>query len=454
MVRDANIRLDSSISFTRLGETNAQVGIDPRDGVNALSLILRSSTPAQVIVSSRVLTSETVSAVAPPASPLAQDRDTSDVEDTLAHWFQELLGVSEVKPEDDFFALGGHSLVGIRLLAKVRNAYAVDFELARLFQARTVRQLAEAIRSARQPVTKDIQHFPCIVPIRSEGTHTPLYFVHAVGGEVLFYEPLAKALGPDYPLFAFQSHLISHEDLHDITLEEQAAGYVEQLKAFQMKGPFVLGGHSYGGTVAFEMARQLRALGNAPAQVIILDTVVPGSLLHIEFSSQLSRLAHNLRNRGLSYLRKKAALKQEYLWQRFVHRTSYIVASAYRRAGRKLPSRFHYALMEEIHNRALGGFHLQPYAGAATLIRAAQRGYDGIGSISEYDDPALGWSRLVEGGLTIHDVPAHHMNMLLEPQVRDVAATIKIILEQIETTAPHHQAAPLESLQETSSALA
>ena len=453
VVRDANTRLDTSTSFTRLGETNALAGIDPRDGVNVLIQILHSSTPAQVIVSSRVLTSETVSAVAPPASPLAQDRDTSDVEDTLAHWFQELLGVSEVKPEDDFFALGGHSLVGIRLLAKVRNAYAVDFELARLFQARTVRQLAEAIRSARQPVAKDIQHFPCIVSIRSEGTHTPLYFVHAVGGEVLFYEPLAKALGPDYPLFSFQSHLISHEDLHDITIEEQAAIYVGQLKAFQTKGPFVLGGHSYGGMVAFEMARQLRALGAAPAQLIILDTIVPGSLQHVEISRQLSSLAYNFRKQGLSYFWKKAALKREYLWQRFVRRTDLIAASTYRRVGRKLPSRFHYALMEDIHNRALADYQVRPYAGTVALIRAQGR-YKDIDSISERNDPSLGWSSLVEGDLSIHDVPAHHMNLLLEPQVRDVAAIIKLILEQIETSASYHRTASLEPLEGTTSALA
>ena len=454
IVRDANPQSERSIAFTSLDETSAPAGIDPRDGLNVLTAILRSSTPAQIIVSSHTLGSQAVSVVAPAVSPPAQNRDTSAVEDTLTRWFQELLGVSEVKPEDDFFALGGHSLVGIRLLAKVRNAYAVDFELARLFQARTVQELAEAIRSARKPVVKDMQHFPCIVPIQPEGTHTPLYFVHAVGGEVLFYEPLARALGLDYPFFAFQSHLISHENLREITLEEQAAVYVEQLKAFQTKGPFVLGGHSYGGMVAFEMARQLRALGTAPAQIIILDTVVPGSLQHFELSKQLSSVAHNFREQGLSYFRKKAALKQEYVWKRLVRRTDLIAASAYRRVGRKLPSRIHYALMEDIHDRALAGFHVQHYAGALALIRAAQCRYEGIDSISERNDPSLGWSNLVEGELSIHDVPAHHMNMFLEPQVHDVAASIKLILEQIETTARDHRPAPLESLQETSTALA
>ncbi len=447
-------RSDTSFAPSHFSEVSPAAGIDPRDGVRALTRLLRSSTPAQVIVSSRVLASEAASVVASPPSPLAQDRDAANVEDTLIQWFQELLGVPEVKPEDDFFELGGHSLVGIRLLAKVRNLYAVDFELARLFQARTVQQLAEAIRGAQQPVAKDIRKFPCIVPIQPNGSHTPLYFVHAVGGEVLFYEPLSRALGPDYPFFAFQSHLASRQDLHDITIEEQAAIYVEQLKAFQTQGPFVLGGHSYGGMVAFEMARQLQVLGTAPAEVILFDTVVPGSLRQIEFPRQFSILAYNFRNRGISYFRKKVALKQEYLWQKFVRRVDLIVASAYQRVDRKLPSRFHYALMEDIHNRALAGFHVQPYAGTVALIRAAQRGYDGIDSISEYDDPALGWSGLVGDGLTIHDVPAHHVNMLLEPQVRDVAESIKLILAQIETTALHHRPETPESLQEISSALA
>jgi acyl transferase domain-containing protein/thioesterase domain-containing protein/acyl carrier protein len=446
-------RAENSLAFKRLGQMSAPAGIAPRDGVRALARILRSSTPSQIIVSSRPLTLEVVPVVAPPPPP-AQLRDTTSVEETLTHWFQELLGVSEVKPDDDFFLLGGHSLVGIRLLAKVRNVYAVDFELARLFQARTVRQLAEAIRSAQQPIAKDLQDCPCIVPIQPEGSHTPLYFVHAVGGEVLFYEPLGRALGSDYPLFAFQSHLTSQDELRDFTIEEQAAIYVKQLKVFQANGPYVLGGHSYGGMVAFEMARQLQALGAAPAQVIVLDTVVSGSRQQVEFSNQLSSLAQNIRNQGARYLWKKAALKREYLWREFVRRADLFAASAYGRFGRKLSSRFYYALMDELHLRAFVSFHPQSYAGAVSLIRAAHRGYNGVMSISERDDSALGWSQLAQGGLSIYNVPADHSNLIFEPQVRDVAACIKLILHQIETTAPHHQPSESESPQGISSALA
>jgi thioesterase domain-containing protein len=206
--------------------------------------------------------------------------------------------------------------------------------------------------------------------------------------------------------------------------------------------------------VAFEMARQLRALGAAPAQIIVLDTVVSDSRQQVKLSGQIESLVHNLRNQGPRYLWNKAALKREYLWQRFVRHADLLAVSACRRAGRKLPSRLHYALMDEIHCRAYAKFNALPYAGAVALVRAAQRSYGGVDSISERDDAALGWSPLTQGGLTIHDVPADHMNMVLEPQVRDVAACIKLILKEIETTAPHHQPASLESFQEISSALA
>ena len=80
----------------------------------------------------------------------AQSADSS-IEGTLAGWFQELLGVEQAKPDDDFFALGGHSLVGIRLFAKIKNKYGVDLELATLFEARAVRQLAALIQKSAQP---------------------------------------------------------------------------------------------------------------------------------------------------------------------------------------------------------------------------------------------------------------------------------------------------------------
>jgi acyl carrier protein len=86
-------------------------------------------------------------AAAPLPNPVVAP-PTEDVEATLALWWKELLGVKQVEPQDDFFAIGGHSLVGVRLLARIKKTYRVDLQLADLFEARTLQQIANAVRNA------------------------------------------------------------------------------------------------------------------------------------------------------------------------------------------------------------------------------------------------------------------------------------------------------------------
>ena len=127
-------------------------GIATHDGVRALTTILMTRTPNSVIVTSRELQELTPGtapkyATAPPSPAVAPPSD--DVVGTLTLWWSELLGVNRIEPQDDFFLLGGHSLVGVRLLARIKKTYRVDLQLADLFESRTVQRIANAIGSAR-----------------------------------------------------------------------------------------------------------------------------------------------------------------------------------------------------------------------------------------------------------------------------------------------------------------
>jgi acyl carrier protein len=112
-----------------------------------------ASTPSSVVVVSHAL-QDVIPGNAIPLVPAASSParaaapESGDVEATLAFWWKELLGVEQVGLDDDFFALGGHSLVGVRLLAKIKRTYRVDLQLAVLFESSTVRQLAEVVRNA------------------------------------------------------------------------------------------------------------------------------------------------------------------------------------------------------------------------------------------------------------------------------------------------------------------
>ena len=235
-------------------------GIPPLAGAQTLTRILSATTPAVVIAVPQPLQDFNSSAPGPaphkPTAAPAAAGDAESIESTLAAWWQDLLGVDQVSPDDDFFSLGGHSLIGVRLMAKIKRTFQVDLELAILFEARTLGQLAQAIRKASAPVNREPKTWSALVPIQPNGSRTPLFCVHAMGGDVLFYEQLAKALGPDQPFYAFQSPLVAQPDRRDITIEEMASLYIKEMRAFFPQGPYLLGAASY---------RRIRVVRNGAA---------------------------------------------------------------------------------------------------------------------------------------------------------------------------------------------
>jgi thioesterase domain-containing protein/acyl carrier protein len=347
------------------------------------------------------------------------------VESVLAAWWQELLGVEKPGLDDDFFGVGGHSLAAVRLFAKIKKTYGVDLELAILFDARTVRQLAQAIRKSKNPAGAEAKKWTSLIPIQPNGSRTPIFCSHAAGGDVIFYEQLARALGADQPFYAFQSPLVSRADIHEISIEELAATYVRDLRAFSPQGPYLIGGASFGGIVAFEMAKHLYAQGEEPALLVLFDTAVPGNARPVDAKDQFSGFWTGLRKQGAAYLMKKAAVKRRY-WGEIVSRWALRQACAcYRLVGRRLPVNLHYFQMEEAHKQALKHYVFAPYAGKITLMRAVDRGPEVLG---KREESTLGWGPLAGGGLEVHDVDTGHMSMLFEPYVTTFVEQLKPLL--------------------------
>jgi pimeloyl-ACP methyl ester carboxylesterase len=138
--------------------------------------------------------------------------------------------------------------------------------------APTVAELAVRVRAAGAGTT--LSGFDPVVAIRPQGTKPPLFYVHPMGGNVLCYVPFAKHLPPDQPFYAFQAAGadVGTEPVRGI--ERIAAGYIEAMRRVQPTGPYHLGGWSFGGFVAFEMARQLHAAGERVGSLVLLDIEV------------------------------------------------------------------------------------------------------------------------------------------------------------------------------------
>lgn len=363
-------------------------------------------------------------------APIQSDIDPrrARIEATVAGWWQELLGVARIEPADDFFALGGNSLVAARLFARIRKTWHRDLELAVLFEARTVRALAEVIDQSRRISSKEPRKAtPVLVSIQPKGSRIPFFGVHHGGGDVLFYDPLAKALGPDRPFYAFRSPLVSQPWAEQTSVDAMAALYIEQMRSVLPQGPYLLGGLSFGGLIAFAMAQQLAAQGRTPALVVLFDTSVPGSEERIEVRKRIATHWQNVRRDGTAYAAQQFKLKgndwQEWLTRR-VHSA---VSRTYRLTGRELPPELRYSEAQKMHWRALTTFQFQPYAGRIALMRALDRSLE---DPAVREDPTLGWAQFAAGGLEIYDVPGDHESMLSPLHVRVVAEKIEAMISQ------------------------
>jgi acyl transferase domain-containing protein/thioesterase domain-containing protein/acyl carrier protein len=403
-------------------------GIPPPEGARALTRILLARTPLAVVAVSQPLEELNDRNVTPSSgatnSTTASSAPTEGIEATLAGLWQDLLGVDQVGLDDDFFGLGGHSLVGVRLFAKIKKTYQVDLDVAVLFEARTVRQLAGLIRKAQQPAGLQSKAWSALVPIQPNGSRRPFFCVHHLGGQAITYEPLAKALGPDQPLYAFQSPLVTRLDFPETSIKELAAMYIKEMRAIFPDGPYMLGGASFGGSVAFEMAQQLVAQGAEPGLVVMFDASAPESGERVDAKDQVLTFWENIQKQGARYLLRKATETKEQwgVWlMRRVHETAYYGC---RLAGWELPAAVRFHQVKKIHWQAFERATFQPYPGKIALMRAIDRGAENLG---RHEDPTLGWGRLAGGGLEIYDVDAGHIGMLSDPYVGTIAEKLKMI---------------------------
>ncbi len=232
----------------------------------------------------------------------------ASVEDAVRSMWQDLLGVDDVGDDDDFFDLGGHSLIAIRLLSRVGRDLGVRLQLSDLFDASTVSKMSDVVRNLRPELEDSLataasavsatdaptptvavastaepatvvtsKARKSIVTISSSGDRQPLFVVHGAGGGVLFLSSFARSLR-DRPVFGFEATGTRKGERADTSVRAMAERYADELLA-DHEGPYLIGGYSGGGMVALEMVEIIRAAGGVVEQVILFDSVPPGKAM-------------------------------------------------------------------------------------------------------------------------------------------------------------------------------
>jgi len=343
------------------------------------------------------------------------------LERQLTKIWEEVLHIEPVGLRDNFFDLGGDSLLAVRLFAQIDKTFGQKLPLATLFQAPTVEQLGTVLRQEEWSAP-----WSPLVAIQPKGSKPPFFCVHAHGGEVLIFKDLAKRLGLDQPFYGLQALGLNGDQARPGRVEEMAARYLKEIQLLQPHGPYFLGGYCFGGKVAFEMAQQLSAQGQQVGFLGLLDAYAPGYPQKLPwFQRQVILRVNihlgNLRQLGsrerLRYLQEKGKLGKT----RVETKLKKMACKLYLGLGRPLPPALH-AVQEAKRNR-LEPYVPSVYPGKITIFRPSHKpgGY--------YHPPHMGWNGLATGGLEIYEVPGPFGAIIREPYVEVMAAHLRACLE-------------------------
>ncbi|MEV6596511.1 amino acid adenylation domain-containing protein [Actinoplanes sp. NPDC051346] len=349
-----------------------------------------------------------------------------EYERVVADLVAELLRVPTPGAHDDFFALGGTSLSAMRVVVMIEKRYGLNVPLSAFVRTPTVAELAGRLRGGTPAA------FDPLVPIRTEGGRPPLFLVHPIGGNVLCYVRLAQALPADQPVYALQAAGTEPgtEPLRD--LSDLARSYLEAIRRVQPDGPYSIGGWSFGGFVAFEMARQLRASNAEVDNLLLLDTIIPT----VDGYPSVNRdLLFEWFLWELLWLERGGAAAAATLPRGLDDDEAFDAILRHAVDAGVLPAECSPAHVRRLFGvfeanwRALLDYRPEPVDQDLTLLRASgplpdvlAPAHHAVGSM--HQNPTNGWSTWTNGRVDVVDVPGDHLRMMEPPHITTVARRI------------------------------
>jgi len=437
-------QLRASAQLQLWRDANFQKGILPLEGIEAFNRILGTRLP-QVLVStqdflvrfeqfnktkelqqiqSQQKANSTASIHSRPKLTQAYVPPRNQLEQTIAQIWQQSLGVEPIGIKDDFFELGGDSLIAVHLIAKISEATQTKLSPHSLIDAPTIAGLAELIL-ASQPANLELKPKlpPTLVEIQSGGSKPPLFLVHPVGGHVYIYRDLAHYLGSKQPVYGLQAQAIDGNSAFVTRVEEMATQYIEAIRVVQPQGPYFLGGSSFGGTVAYEMAQQLRAQGEKIGLLALIDTPGVGHMPSENIDNDDIKIMAYALGVGANLADPTEQL-QQLCTEEQLH---YFLEKG--KMALRMPADFGIDELRRHHNlfkinlKAMRNYVPQPYPGRVIFFRASLR------DPFNPQNPELGWQNLAMEGLEIHEVPGNHITMNFPPHVQVMAEWFKVYLQ-------------------------
>ena len=366
----------------------------------------------------------------PPVQRRAEEamQPLNEIERRLARIWSSVLGMELTDKTADFFAVGGHSLLAARLLARIEAEFGRRMSLLTLFKAPCIEEQAKLLMDSDQRE----YDFRQVVQLQPNGSKSPLIAIHNTG---VYYYNLSKHLGADQPLTALQlfDPSIARDSLPS-SLQEIAAEYVRLIHKLQAAGPYKLIGWCLAGVLAFEVARQLVEGGDEVSLLALIDAWAPG---------------HNRRLPRLRAILSDYSYRWQLIgadWQRVLSKEKNLTAFVAQRAlSKKLVrwlgfSRTKAPARVDFENRELSAedydhwlftylektaemYEPAAYAGKVTLLCSAQepRGL--------FLDPKMGWGPFASRGVEVAVIDGDHFTMFKGQGLEQMATQIAAVSE-------------------------
>ncbi len=353
-----------------------------------------------------------------------------ELEQQLVTIWREVLAVNSIGTNDNFFTLGGHSLLALRMFVKMEEQLHVTLPLATLFQAPTIAGLAALLRRGVKP-----EAGRSLVAIQPTGNRPPVFGIPGVGGNVIAYNALARLLGPDRPFYGLQSRGLDGMTTPLTRIEDIAAAFLREIRSVQPQSPYYLMGSCMGGIVAYEMAQQLRSVGQEVGLLILLETwlsMQTSSTRPLKIGQRMPAMVGFVADRLRLYADTLARLS-------FRERLRYVLGRmkllaemiAHRDVLREARGEFNLRMVTQANLQAFQQYHLQKtYPGPVVCFRAEGR------QVAP-DDYRLAWRDIISGELEIAHAPGDNSGQMLHaPNVQELAVQIQTYLNRAQAVPP------------------
>lgn len=396
-------------------------------------------SPAPHLASSNKLRSSDAPALDGVSSRLEESlvAPETPLEFQLVQIWEDILQIHPIGITDNFFDLGGQSILALRLITQIQKQFGQKFPLSLLAQAGNIKQLAYLLEQQHILLSPSP-----LIALQPRGSKPPFFCVHPASGNVLCYHKLAHYLSDDQPFFGLYDPDIYKEEFPCTAIEEMASRYIEAIRTVQPGGPYLLGGYSFGSIVAFEMAQQLRKQGQQIALLAILDGGSPASsqgfaddddaAFFAILTMELTRGPTSKSLREVYYDLRRLELQEQisYVWEQM------------ERAGLDLPAEgppwvHHSMQIFKTRIQAIKRYSPEIYAGQITFFQSSEQ--HGVEELTPVDE---GWQKFSTKPMETYVVPGYHDTIIDEPDVRTLAGYLQTCIDK--ALAVHSEASALK----------